>query len=121
MNAPHINPHYLFPAPGWKCFQCSILEDGTADFLECSVIGWGVVEGFDCDEEYNPEGTDLQLLVALQDAPMEAPMVYRSSDLDGVLSNAAFGFLHVDGAFDDEYRTILEQKARKKMMRRKVA
>jgi hypothetical protein len=96
MRQTWLNPRHVFPAPGWKCFQCSVFEDRTEE--TCQVT----------------HGTEMQLLVALQDAAFEAPMVYPSSDLDGVLSNAAFGFLHGNEALDDEYKAMLEVKARKK-------
>jgi hypothetical protein len=123
------NPRYLFPAPGWKCFQCSIDEDGSSEFMEVPVVGWGVVEGFDCgedlcklSEEACPltHGSEMQLLVALQDAPMEAPMIYPSSELGDLFTNTAFGFLRTDEEFDGDYKTILEKKAHEKYPRQKV-
>ena len=121
------NPRYLFPAPGWKCFQCTIGEDGSAEFLEVPVVGWGAVEGFDCGEDVcslsesacqSLHGAEMQLLVAIQDAALEAPMVFPSSELGDLLVNAAFGFLYVNEEFDGDYKTILEKKARAKYPRR---
>ena len=114
------NPRYLFPAPGWKCFQCSIFEDAPTEFWEVPVVGWGVVEGFDCgedvcklSEEACPltHGSEMQLLVALQDAPLEAPMVYPTSELSSVFGFCAFGFFF-NSELTDEAKKALEQKAR---------
>lgn len=111
MSQTRANPRYLFPASGWKCFQCCISDgDAPTEFWEVPVLGWGVVEGYDCDE-YNPDGTDLQLLVALQDAPLAAPMIYPSSELHVVLTNAAFGFCF-NSELTDEDKKTLEDKAR---------
>jgi hypothetical protein len=117
MSEPWINPRYVFPAPGWKCFQCSIFENGTVEFWEQPVVGWGVVEGFDRDE-YNPTGSVMDLLVALQDSPLEGPMVYSSSELGDLLANCAFGFCFNSELSEDD-KKILEQKARKRF--KKVA
>jgi hypothetical protein len=116
---PYINPRYLFPAPGWKCLQCSIFDDNTANFFECSVVGWGVVEGYGCDG-YNPDAS-MQLLVALQDSPTGSPQIINSDELSKDNgpgpSNAVWGFLRSNDEFDGDYKAMLEEDVRAKIAR----
>lgn len=110
MREPLVNPRFLFPAPGWKCFQC-IVNGDTAEFWEQPIIGWGVVEGYDCEEGNElTEGSQMELLVALQEESTEAPTVIPASKLDDHFSNCAFGFLTSVQELTEEYKQQLEEK-----------
>ncbi len=117
MSEARINPRFLFPASGWKCFQCSILNEGKVEFRERNILGWGVVEGYDCGEgEELTEGSQMELLVALPDGPTDAPMVQPASQLSDWAYNSEFGFTR-DEELTDEFKKQLEKSARANMER----
>jgi hypothetical protein len=107
---PHINPRFLFPAPGWKCFECRIdNETDEACVVEHPVIGWGVVEGYDeCEVS---DGSEMELLVTVpqEDYPYEAPIVYHASDLPK--SRSSWGFVHGSSGIDFEGRLVKQARA----------
>lgn len=110
MREPLVNPRFLFPATGWRCFSCTVYkEPATSDFAEVPVIGWGVVEGYDYEEGNELEGSNMELLVAVQDELLEAPMVRPASQLDDACSNRKYGFLPDNMELTDDLKKMLEE------------
>jgi hypothetical protein len=116
MREPLVNPRFLFPATGWRCFSCTVYkEPASSDFAEVPVIGWGVVEGYDYEEGNELEGSNMDLLVAVQDELLEAPMVKPASQLDDDCSNRKYGFLPDNGELTNELKKMLEENTRRRV------